>query len=175
MKSLLLVVFLLSLSRFAYAENGCQDGFIPVNQGNGQTCVADYNLPHWKNQSNSAPAPAGPRWKTTWGAVAMSVNRDSSDVGTSVGKYSKSEASREAIKKCEAGGSKCKLSLAYHNQCAVIAWASENGEPVGGAVQTQGGPSIDVASKLALAACSKARNGGECTIVHSECTKPVQL
>ena len=174
MKSLLLVV-LLSLSGLAYAEHGCQNGFIPVKQGNGQTCVADYNLPYWKSQNNSIPAPAGPRWKTTWGAVAMSTNSDSGDVGTYVGKYSKNEATREAIQKCEAGGSKCKVSLAYHNQCVVIAWASENGKAIGGAAQTQGGPSIDVASKLALTGCSKARNGGECTIVYSECTEPVQL
>lgn len=173
MKSLLLVV-LLSLSGFAYAEHGCQDGFIPVNQGNGQTCVADYNLPYWKSQNNSGPVPAGPRWKTTWGAVAMSTS-GTGDVGTSVGKYSKNDAKREAIQKCEAGGSKCKLSLAYHNQCAAIAWASEDGKPIGGAVETQSGPVVDVVSKRALAACSKARNGGECTIVYSECTKPVQL
>ena len=173
MKSLLLVV-LLSVSGFAYAENGCQDGFIPVNQGNGQTCVADYNLPYWKGKNNSNSVPAGPRWKTTWGAVAMSAS-GTGDVGTSIGKYSKNDAKREAIQRCEASGSKCKLSLAYHNQCVVIAWASENGKAIGGAAQTQGGPSIEVASKLALTACSKARNGGECTIVYSECTKPVQL
>lgn len=173
MKSLLPVA-LLSLSGIAYAEHGCQDGFIPVNQGNGQTCVADYNLPYWKSQNNSVPVPAAPRWKTTWGAVAMSTS-GTGDVGTSVGKYSKNDAKDEAIQRCEAGGSKCKLSLAYHNQCVAIAWASENGIEVGGAVHTQSGPNIVDVSQYALTACSKARNGGECTIVYSECTKPVQL
>lgn len=169
---LLLAIMLLIVARFAYAEGGtCPPGYYPIGGQGASGCAP---IPNY-DQSNAQAAPAGPRWKTTWGAVAMSTNSDSGDVGTSVGKYSKREASREAIQKCEAGGSKCKLSLAYHNQCVVIAWASENGKPVGGAVQTQGGPSIDVASKLALAACSKVRNGGECTIVYSECTEAVQL
>lgn len=173
MKSLL-VVLLLSVSGFAYAEHGCQNGFIPVNQGNGQTCVADYNLPYWKSQNSSGPVSAGPRWKTTWGAVAMSAS-GTGDVGTSVGKYSKNDAKREAIEKCEVGGSKCKLSLAYHNQCVVIAWPSQNDRTVGGSPIVRGGPSIDDATAGALASCSKSRGGGECKIIYSECTEAVQL
>lgn len=167
---LLLAVMLLIAARFAHAEGGaCPPGYYPIGGQGASGCAP---IPNY-DQSTQA-APAGPRWKTTWGAVAVSSS-GTGDVGTSVGKYSKNDAKREAIQKCEAGGSRCKLSLAYHNQCVVIAWASENGEPIGGAIETQSGPGIDVASKHALANCSKARNGGECTIVYSECTKPVQL
>lgn len=83
---------LLTLGGSAYAEYGCQDGFIPIQQGTGQTCVADYNLPIWKRQNNSrdeprqqAPRPVDRRTPSkslwgpgnrppAWGAIARSAD-----------------------------------------------------------------------------------------------------
>lgn len=102
MKSLLLVP-LLSLSGIAYAEHGCQERFIPVNQDNGQTCVADYNLPHWKNKGdNQSAAKTGPQWALTWGAIALDETTGS--VGATVGKSSKNDAKREAMARCAESG-----------------------------------------------------------------------
>lgn len=175
MKSLMLAVLLISLSGIAHAEHGCQDGFIPVNQGGGQTCVADYNLPHWKNQGgNQSATPTGPQWALTWGAIAL--DEITGSVGATVGKSSKSGAKKEAMTRCaESGSRNCKLQFAYQNQCAVIAWAAENGNAIGGAASVQSGPSIADASERALASCSSRREGGECVVVYSDCTKPVQV
>ena len=104
----------------------------------------------------------------------MSTNNDG-DVGVTIGKFSKREARRDAITKCEAlGGSKCELILAYHNQCGVIAWPSLEGKAIGGfPAIVRSGPTIVDASQGALASCSAARAGGECKIIYSDCTKPV--
>lgn len=112
------------------------------------------------------------QWKTTWGAIALAES--TGDVGVVVGKYLESEAQHEAMNRCAEHGAKdCKLQFAYENQCAVIAWASEDGQLVGGAAVVRGGPSIEDATQGALASCSSRRNGGECKIVYSDCTKPV--
>ena len=111
-------------------------------------------------------------WLLTWGAIAM--DSSTGDVGVSVGKSSKRDARSEAISHCRNyGAPNCKLELAYQNQCAVVAWASEDEKAIGGAAITQSGPSVEAASQLALSACSKLRGGGECKIIYSDCTKPV--
>ena len=174
MKSLLLVV-LLGLSGAAYAEHGCQDGFIPVKQGSGQTCVADYNFPHWKNQGgNQSATSTVPQWALTWGAIAL--DEITGSVGATVGKSSRSDAKKEAMTRCaESGARNCKLQFAYQNQCAVIAWAAENGNAIGGPASVQSARSIADASEKALASCSSRREGGECVVVYSDCTRPVQV
>lgn len=117
--------------------------------------------------------PPTQRWQLTWGAVAMSASGDGG-VGVSVGKYSQSDAGNEAISQCELiSEATCKLVLAYHNQCAVIAWPSRDGDPVGGETIVRGGASIDVASNGALAACRDLHDGNDCKIVYSACAKPV--
>jgi hypothetical protein len=96
------------------------------------------------------------------------------EVGTSVGRYSKREARREAMDKCKRlGGKDCQLAITYENQCAVVAWASEAGKPTGGGAFVQGAATIPEATRLAVPACSKARGGGECSIVYSACSEPV--
>jgi hypothetical protein len=123
-------------------------------------------------QENAQPTARQSHWLLTWGAVAM--DSSTGDVGVSVGKSSKRNALREAISRCKNyGATNCKIELAYQNQCAVVAWASDGGKAIGGAAITQSGPSVEVASQLALSACSKLRGGGECKIIYSDCTKPV--
>lgn len=117
-------------------------------------------------------APPLGRWRTTWGAIALAES--TGDVGVAVGKNSESEAATEAMNRCATHGAiDCTLDFSYENQCAVIASASENGAFVGGAAVSQGGPSIEIASDLALSACKELRNGGECKIAYSDCTKPI--
>jgi hypothetical protein len=110
----------------------------------------------------------------TWGAIAM--DSDTGDVGTSVGKLSRREAKREAIARCAAAGSTdCKLQFVYHNQCAVIAGPSENGKSVGGTAFAQGGATIEIATRLALASCMAKRGGHECAIEYSDCSTPILM
>lgn len=158
MKSLLLVV-LLSMSGFAYAEHGCQDGFIPVNQGNGQTCVADYNLPHWKSQGRSA----APRevWADRWGAIA--VNTKDGHVGTISNQISRRDANAAAMQRC---GADCEIEMTYYNQCAAIAWGT-------GRYSVNSGADSNEASKRAMKSCGKGAS--DCKIVLTECSLPERV
>lgn len=123
-------------------------------------------------QPSKLQQPLPRRWRPTWGAIAM--DDTNGGVGTIAGARSKRAATREAISRCRnVGGGGCKISLVYHNQCAVLAWASENGVAVGGVAIAQSAETVDIASDLARSACSEIRGGGECKIVYSECARPI--
>lgn len=159
---------LLSMSTVVWAQTACPQGVHPGDPRCGPSGGGGggWDLP------DSQPTA---RWKLTWGAIAMSV-AGSGEVGTATGKSSKREAIREAIGKCEVlGGGICKSKLTYRNQCVAIAWASENGKSVGGASVVQAGPSIEVATELAIPACSAMQRGRECIIAYSNCTAPVLI
>lgn len=124
------------------------------------------------DQSSGQQVVRQPHWRLTWGAIASDKN--SGDIGVIVGKFSAREAKNQAMQRCgQHGATRCKIDLAYQNQCAVIAWPSQDDKLVGGIVVTRGGPTIDDASQGALATCSSANEGAKCTIVFSDCTKPV--
>lgn len=163
-KFLFFMIFALSFSGAAWGQTACPQGAIPGSA----MCLPDQSV----NPGSSEPTQ--PRWKLTWGAIAMS--RGEGLVGTSSGKRSRRQASREAMAKCRSmGGNNCAVVLAYHNQCAVIAWASENGRSIGGSVVVQGAASIEAATALAIPECTAMRGGGECMIVYSDCTAPILL
>ena len=72
----------------ASAQMACPQGVTP---GSSQC------LPTGGAQQSQPPVPK-PRWRLTWGAIAMSSR--TGEVGTSVGRFSKREATREAMEKC---------------------------------------------------------------------------
>lgn len=159
---LVVVLTLVALSLSVQAQTACPQGVTP----GGSQC-----LPTGGSQQAQPSAPE-PRWRLTWGAIAMSS--ETGEVGTSVGRSSKREARREAMDKCQKlGGRACQLAVAYENQCAVVAWASEAGRPTGGGAFVQGAATIPEATRLAIPACSKSRGGGECSIIYSACSEPV--
>ena len=166
----LLVFGLLSTCGQSHAEQGCAPGFYPGGTvPNGAICVP---IPGYGMSPSAPPTSSGPQWQLTWGAIAADTT--TGDIGTSVDKLSKREAKREAIARCAAAGSRnCKLQLAYHNQCAAIAGPSEDGNIVGGTTIFQGGPTIELATQLALSACMAKRDGAACAVDYSECTTPV--
>jgi hypothetical protein len=156
---------LLGVCGVAHAEHGCQDGFIPVNQGSGQTCVADYNLPYWKNQGNAAQAQMGPRWKTTWGAFA--TDGPSAALGASVGMPNKRKAEKTALAQCrEKGGKNCEVDVAFYNQCAVLV----TGDSV---YNTSHAATVEEASRLGIAECEK--EDVNCRVYYSDCSLPVRI
>ncbi|MCY7306521.1 MAG: DUF4189 domain-containing protein [Rhodoferax sp.] len=169
----LLILSFLCIGGLVHAEQGCPPGFTLNASGapGGPMCIP---ISGYGTTNNTTPPPAsGPRWQLTWGAIAASSS-GTSDIGVSVGHFSKRKAKHEAIERCEMSSrKKCELVLAYKNQCAVIAWPSLNGETIGGTPMSQGGPSIEVASNLALSSCSAKNAGRECKIVYSDCTPPV--
>ena len=167
------LAFVLLFPGMAKAEYGCQAGFIPVIQGSGRTCVADYNLPSWANRSSQSQAAAG-RWQKTWGAIATDPATGS--VGVAVGQYTEHAAMEEALRTCGLnGGQSCTTKLAYENQCAVIAHTHEAGSVVRGAPWYQSAATVKRASKVAVNACLKINPGMMCKIIYSACAEPVLL
>lgn len=159
----------LCLSWAGSASAQCQAG-IPA-AGNPQ-CIPPSAWP--QNAQPSQAATTEPRWQLTWGAIAIDLS--TGDVGTSVGKPTRKKAEREALARCaKHGASECKkLLFAYENQCAVVAWPDVPGQ--GTNVITQGGPSIEIASGLALRSCEgDSGTGRGCRIIYSECTEPVLI
>jgi hypothetical protein len=167
---LLAFLLLLILTKSAWAQ-GCPAG-IP-SAGNPACIPPDReNSPYYQSGYGSAqPSIPQSHWQLTWGAIAAD---ETGSIGVAVGKFSKREAGLEAMTRCAEGGAKnCKLALAYHHQCAVIAKPIENGQLIAGTVILRGGPTIEDATQGALASCVSARGGGQCKIIYSACTKPV--
>lgn len=160
------VIFLLLPT--AVSAQGCPAG-IP-SAGNPACIPQDReNSPYYQGGQGQG---LEPRWHLTWGAIAS--DSGTGDIGVAVGKYSKVDAQREALERCaDHGATKCKVLLAYHNQCAAIAWPTKNGDLVGGTSVTRGGPSVEDASAGALSSCAAKNYGGLCKIIYSDCTKPV--
>lgn len=159
---LLLWGVLLSFSCVAYAEHGCQEGFVPVNQGNGQgqTCVADYNLPYWNNRDSGESTASGPQWETRWGAIAIDFREGK--IGTASTMSSKRGAEKDALSDCRSnGGTACKLALSYHNQCGVMAWGESY-------ATTESAETLEQASARAIRSCSA--KSSDCQIYYSDCS-----
>lgn len=146
----------------AHAQTACPYG---AAQGSAM-CLPDA-------PAASVPtAPLPPRWKLTWGAIAFDVTTGAT--GYAVGEPSRRRASRQAVSQCAGkGGRDCKVALAHHNQCAVIADPVRDGRFVAGQSIYQGGPTVEDASRIALSACSRENNGGQCEVVYSACSGPV--
>ena len=109
----LLVLIFASISSASFAQTACPGG---VAAGSAQCgpSPADHGV-------NSAPATPEIRyvltgkWIPTWGAIA-SGSHNTSEIGVTVGKFSRNEAKEEAIDRCEsASGGSCELTLAYFN------------------------------------------------------------
>ncbi|WP_075574961.1 DUF4189 domain-containing protein [Lysobacter firmicutimachus] len=112
--------------------------------------------------------PSGPRWRKTWGAIA--VDGTNGATGVTVGSRTERAAKKEALERCRRGGnSQCKVILAYEHQCAAIAL------PVGqsnGSSATVAAENEFKSSKIALDDC-REKNGVACEIAYKECSRPV--
>lgn len=166
---ILLAIVLGLLSYGVHAEGGCPPGQYPIGGQGVQGCAP---IPGGSGgASTSAPRPTG-KWETRWGAVV----EDSSTLatGTSVSQKSKRDATSAAMKDCEqAGGRKCKLRVAYYNQCVAIA------DPTIASRQRMAGDSqsrhvaaetLELATSGAMKDCAAFGTGQECSIVYSACS-----
>ncbi|MDA3439492.1 DUF4189 domain-containing protein [Acinetobacter bereziniae] len=153
----------ISLSIFA---QNCPQG---IPQGT-PSCVPPDQLGY-----STAPPVNTAYWKKTWGAMASSP--EMREIGTSTGQFSRRSAVKEAIRNCKSkGGKACELSLAYHNQCVVMAQPiRESGQSSSVNSISQSAPTIESASQLALPNCSKLNEGKKCEIFYSNCTEPVLI
>lgn len=153
-------LFALFYANTAWAEGGtCPPGYYPVNTPGVMGCAP---MPG----GGGEPMATGPSWMTTWGAIA--TDSSVSAIGSVTRQSSKRQAQKNAIKNCRANGGtkKCKVSLAYYNQCGVMAIGDSF-------AVTHGAGTVEEASKAAIARCSsETRN---CRIILSECSYPVRV
>jgi len=153
----LLALCLIAFSGHALAEGGCPDGYYPANPPATNVC---YPFPDSGN--NSLPEQPRGRWENRWGAIA--IDSSSGAFGAVKGARSKSKATKAAIAQCKSkGGSSCKVSLSYYNQCAVVAWGDTSYSP-------SSGPDVKETSQRALKNCSKSTTN--CKIYYAECSSP---
>lgn len=159
LRSLVVALLALFAPKFAIAEGGtCPSGYYPVNSSGVMGCAP---VP-----GGAEPFATGPSWMTTWGAIATDNNVAA--IGSVTRQSSKRQAQKNAIKNCRANGGtkKCKVSLAYYNQCGVMAICDSF-------AVTHGAGTVEEASKAAIARCSsETRN---CRVILSECSYPVRV
>jgi hypothetical protein len=140
----------------SFADGNCPAGYYESSGGGVSGCIA------YPTASGQPPDP-GPQWGTRWGAIAAGDGA----FGAANQVKSKRKAQSEALKQCRAkGGQKCKVSIAFDNQCGAIAWGDEF-------YATAGESTLESASKKALEFCGK--NTKNCEIFYSACSYPERL
>jgi len=160
---ILLVGFFMSFP--VSAEEGCPPGLFPNTSGAaGGGCVLFQSSGAPTSATLGAPVPTV-RWASRWGAIAIDLTN--SGVGTSVGMKSKRKAEKAALLDCQnKGGNACQISLAYHDQCAVIAWGDAY-------VSMSGSPTIEGAASRSLAECEQQTDN--CRVYYSDCSYPERI
>lgn len=146
------LIAMMVLSSVVGAEGGCPPGQYPYETPQARQCVP---IPGANASSPGAPA----QYATRWGAVA--TDGPKGILGSTNGAQSKRAAVKTALAECAAKGGSCKLQLAYQNQCAVLVTGDRE-------FLVQSAESIDVASELALRACSTTDTN--CRVHYSGCS-----
>ncbi|WP_363800794.1 DUF4189 domain-containing protein [Lysobacter firmicutimachus] len=109
--------------------------------------------------------PAGPQWRSQWGAVASD---STGEFGIVSGMKSERAARKAAVEECaKRGGVSCSANFTFHNQCAAVA-SSES------VSFSQGAPTEEKAKELAMRECEAAQSG-RCWLYYSGCSLPVQV
>lgn len=160
-----IVAPLLLIASFgAFAEGRCPPGQYPVGDQNAGGCA-----PIPGAAQSAQPAPTG-TWETRWGAIVEDPNNLST--GASVSQKSKRAAVSAATDECRRiGGNKCKLRLAYYNQCAAIADPTANARGmVSGESVAFTAATIEDAKSGARSRCESAGGGQQCTVIYSACS-----
>ena len=157
----LIAVLLLGLANWAQAQ-------CPAGMPNTPGCIPP-DGPGWRHNMPAPADEARPRtpkqWLSRWGAIA--VDDGTNSVGTSTQSTSKQDAEQEAIDRCvDNGGGGCRVVLAYHDQCGVLAWGYDY-------YATARAPSVDKASKMAVSECSKSTK--DCKVAYSDCALPTAV
>lgn len=156
-----LIVFLAAMIVSPLAWGQC-----PYGMPNTPGCVPPSAWP----QNNGGAQPSSktsPRWKKTWGAMALDNSSAEIKAGAVAGADSKRIAEKEAVSKCKenGGGSECKVFISYYNQC--MAFVSGDWRHNASSAAT-----IELAAKNAMAVCEKVTVN--CEVIYTECTAPYQ-
>lgn len=83
-------------------------------------------------------------------------------------KRNQKQAESEAVASCtKKGGSNCKVTVSYGNQCGVLAWGNNW-------TVSRSAPTLEEASKQALDQCQRDI-GAACEVFFSDCSLPVRV
>lgn len=167
MKFKTLALLLAVIPGAALAEGRCPPGQYPVGDQNAGGCA-----PIPGAAQSAAPQPTG-RWETRWGAIAAGPQANPNaptSTGVAVSQKSKKLATELALSRCaRSGGTKCKVLLAYKNQCAAIADPVASARAAGATRSSiNGAETEELASSDAIADCQS--QGVKCEIVYSACS-----
>jgi hypothetical protein len=166
-RMIMLAISLLSISGLVYAEGGCPSGMIPYSGTDLSSCgpiPAGYYGDNNNNDNDSASQSSRPpaRWATTWGAIAFDYTLGK--VGAVTGQPSEKAAEAAAISECRkrGGGKNCEyISITYYNQCAAMAWGSDQSASSHAAT-------IKEASERAINRCNTLTT--DCKIYYADCS-----
>lgn len=159
--AILVVVSMLSLT-VVVAQTACPHGVTP---GSSQCLPSSQG-------GDQAVQEVAPRWKLTWGAIALDDKTVS--IGTATGQSSRRAALKEATRKCESiGGRECRVILYYENQCAAIAEPVAEIRPMIASYKV--GLSSQEAVDMAVQECERKNNAGGCKPIYSNCTSPIRI
>ncbi|RYG94339.1 MAG: DUF4189 domain-containing protein [Alphaproteobacteria bacterium] len=157
------VVCLLFASVAVTAQTACPGGVAPGSAQCGPSPA-----------SHVAPRNAQPEvryvhtgtWKDSWGAIAVDAAAGAG--GSAKDMRLESEARTKALIECSKHGAlNCEVLLVFKNQCAVLAWPSDEHAKV----VSSNGSTVEEASTLALSTCAKT--GGSCEVVYTACSDPI--
>ena len=138
----------------------CPPGYVPI--GGDHAGWKDCAPVAGPNQSIPEP---GPEWATRWGAIAVDNVR--SAWGYADGASTKKLASKATVGACKKnGGKKCKVYIAYYNQCGALASGNDW-------ITSYRAPEAAQAESGAVELCSQATQN--CGVVHSGCSYPERI
>lgn len=169
MKKILLTFAILFSPLSVFAEGRCPPGQYPIGDDRAPGCAPIPGTAGGSAAEAGSPVPTG-KWETRWGAIVEDAENLST--GASVSMKSKRQAISAAESECKRlGGKKCKLRLAYYNQCVAIA------DPDASQIANGGGKSMAVSAQtleraklMALEQCRGTDGGQTCTIAYSACS-----
>lgn len=120
------------------------------------------DAPGWGAGSAPADEPSTQpqaAWEDRWGAIVIDSQTGKGE-GSVTGYGTKSAAIDAAMKECTSHGAPyCTLQLAYHNQCAAVAWGIKR-------FASAGAPTESLARSDAIRGCGETT----CKIVYSACS-----
>lgn len=169
-----LMFFLCVAPFWVHAEGRCPPGQYPIGDSRAPGCAPIPGATGGATETPS-PVPTG-KWETRWGAIAEDSGAGASGAplatGVSESRKSKAEATKVALGQCKAvGGKKCKISIAYFNQCVALADPTKEQLALGrGRSFSYGAETLEQARALAMRKCETAEGGQMCKIIYSACS-----
>lgn len=149
----------------AFVSNASAQCATGVDTGGGACIPPDAAGMPGYNSNIPQPTEIPPILEDRWGAIVFGVDKRAD--GSVTGLSSEKDAIKAGMAKCHSQGAKnCQPQFTYHNQCAAVAWGSDDY-----AISSAAGE-LEARSR-ALKDCNKLTKN--CEIVHTACSYPERV